>query len=61
MADTVQFSLTGIDSFVAKLEAVSFDVKRKGGRAALRKAAQVVADKAKEGAQKLDDAVQSIG
>uniref|UniRef100_A0A7C2BA65 HK97 gp10 family phage protein n=1 Tax=Pseudomonas graminis TaxID=158627 RepID=A0A7C2BA65_9PSED len=56
MVDTVQFSLIGIDSLVAKLEAVSYDVKRKGGRSALRKAAQVVAEKAKEGARKLDDA-----
>ena len=30
-------------------------MKRKGGRAALRKAAQVVVQKAKEGAERLDD------
>lgn len=55
MVDSVQFSLTGIDSLVSRLEAISYDVKRKGGRSALRKAAQVVADKAREGAEKLDD------
>lgn len=54
MAD-IEFSLTGIDALVGKLEAVSYDMKRKGGRSALRKAAQLVADKAKEGAQRLDD------
>lgn len=55
MAETVEFSLSGVDALVAKLEAVSYDMKRKGGRSALRKAAQVVAAKAKEGAQRLDD------
>lgn len=55
MVDTVQFSLTGIDSLVAKLEAVSYDVKRKGGRSALRKAAQFVAGKMEQGAQRIDD------
>lgn len=55
MADSVEFALIGIDSVVAKLESVSYDMKRKGGRSALRKAAQLVADKAKEGAQRVDD------
>lgn len=57
MADTVDFQLEGIDSLVGKLESISYDMKRKGGRSALRKAAQLVADKAKEGAQKLDDPI----
>ena len=55
MADSLEFSLVGIDSLVSKLETVSYAMKRKGGRSALRKAAQVVAAKAREGAQKLDD------
>lgn len=55
MADDIEFSLTGLDSLLGKLEAVAYDVKRKGGRSALRKAAQVVANKAKEGAERLDD------
>ena len=54
MAD-IEFSLTGLDSLLGKLEAVAYDVKRKGGRSALRKAAQVVANKAKDGAERLDD------
>lgn len=54
MAD-IEFSLTGIDSLVGKLESISYDMKRKGGRSALRKAAQLVADKMKEGAQRIDD------
>ena len=55
MADTVEFSITGLDSLLGKLEAVSYDVKRKGGRSALRKAAQIVVEKAKEGARRVDD------
>lgn len=56
MADGVEFSLTGIDELLGKLDAVTYDVKRKGGRFALRKAAQVVVAKAKANAQRIDDA-----
>lgn len=55
MADVVEFSITGLDSLLGKLDSVSYDVRRKGGRAALRKAAQVVMQKAKEGAERIDD------
>lgn len=55
MADDIEFSITGLDSLLGKLDAVTQDVKRKGGRAALRRAAQVLANKAKEEAQRLDD------
>lgn len=55
MADGVEFSITGLESLLGKLDSVSYDVRRKGGRAALRKAAQVVAKKAKEGAERIDD------
>lgn len=55
MADGVEFSITGLESLLGKLDAVSYDVRRKGGRAALRKAAQVVMQKAKEGAERIDD------
>lgn len=55
MAETVQFSLIGLDSLLGKLATVNDDIKRKGGRSALRKAAQVIAAKAKEGAERIDD------
>ncbi|WP_345956579.1 HK97 gp10 family phage protein [Pseudomonas fulva] len=55
MADGVDFSITGLDGLLGKLESVSYDVRRKGGRAALRKAAQIVMQKAKEGAERIDD------
>ncbi|UQB79115.1 HK97 gp10 family phage protein [Pseudomonas shirazica] len=54
MAD-VEFSITGLDGLLGKLDSLSYDVRRKGGRAALRKAAQVVMQKAKEGAERIDD------
>lgn len=55
MADGTEFSITGLDSLLGKLNSVSYDVRRKGGRAALRKAAQVVMQKAKDGAERIDD------
>jgi HK97 gp10 family phage protein len=55
MAEGLEFKLQGVDSLVAKLESVTYDMKRRGGRSALRKAAQLVADKAKENAARLDD------
>lgn len=55
MADGVEFSILGLDGLLGKLGAVSVDVRHKGGRAALRKAAQVVVQKAKEGAERMDD------
>lgn len=55
MVDGVEFNITGLDSLLGKLEAVTYDVKRKGGRAALRKAAQLVASAARSNAQGLDD------
>jgi HK97 gp10 family phage protein len=52
MAD---FELRGMESMLAKFDSIKQDVKYKGGRAALRKAANLIATKAKENAQKLDD------
>lgn len=55
MADGVEYTLTGVDELMGKLESISDDMKRKGGRAALRKAANVIASRAKSNAQRLDD------
>ncbi|WP_217476612.1 HK97-gp10 family putative phage morphogenesis protein [Stutzerimonas stutzeri] len=55
MAEAIEFSLIGIDSLLGKLDSVKQDVKSKGGRFALRKAAQLIAEKAKEGALRVDD------
>ncbi len=50
-----EFDLVGMESLLAKFDSIKQDVKYKGGRAALRKAANLIAAKAKENAQKLDD------
>jgi len=55
MSDGVDFSLVGMDELLGKLDAVKQDIKYKGGRFALRKAANLVAQKAKEGALRIDD------
>lgn len=55
MAETIEFKLDGLDSLLGKLDSVSHDIKRKGGRAALRKAAQLVAGAARENAARLND------
>lgn len=54
MAD-IEFSILGLDAVIAKFASVTDDIKRKGGRFALRKAANIVAAKAKAGALALDD------
>lgn len=55
MANDIQFSIIGLNPLLAKLEGVSYDMKRKGGRFALRKAAQVVERALKQNAARVDD------
>jgi len=55
MADSIQFSIIGLNPLLAKLESVSYDMKRKGGRFALRKAAQVVEKALKQNSARVDD------
>lgn len=50
-----QFELQGIDELRAKLQEVSTDMQLKGGRLALRRAAQLVRNSARRGAQGLND------
>lgn len=50
-----QVRMLGVDELVAKLDSLKYDVRYKGGRFALRKAAQLVRDKAKQNAQAVDD------
>lgn len=47
--------LNGIDELTAKLQGLKYDVQKKGGRFALRKAAQVIRDQARANALALDD------
>lgn len=55
MADEVKFSLIGLDGVLGKLATVSDEVKRKTGRSALRRAAEMVANNFREGARRWDD------
>lgn len=55
MASTVEFSIRGIDRLHKKLKGVSAELTNKTGRAALRKAANVVANDARMRALALDD------
>lgn len=55
MADGLEFKLEGAESLAGKLRELKSDVRYKGGRAALRKAANIVVDHAKAGAQRIDD------
>lgn len=53
--DDVTFNISGLDALNAKLASVKDDVKVKGGRFALRKAATLIAQRARENALRLDD------
>lgn len=55
MADGVEFSLTGLDSLMGKLNSINDDLRRKGGRSALRKAAGIIVSNAKSRAARIDD------
>ncbi len=53
--DRADFGLQGVDEIVAKFEEISIETRRKGGRSALRKAANLVRDAAVRNAQQIDD------
>lgn len=55
MADGVDFSIIGLDALQGKLLSISDDLRRRGGRVALRRAGNVIVDKAKENASRIDD------
>lgn len=50
-----QLGLQGIEELTVKFGSLKYDVKYKGGRFALRKAANFVAEKARQGAIRIDD------
>jgi HK97 gp10 family phage protein len=53
----VDFSvkMTGVDELAKKLDGLKYDMAKKGGRFALRKAAQVIRNQARQNAQGVDD------
>lgn len=56
MADfDVTVQMNGLEELNKKLQGLSYDVQKKGGRFALRKAAQVLRDAARASARQVDD------
>lgn len=55
MADGFSVTMSGVDELVKKLEGLKYDARKKGGRFALRKAAQVIRNQARQNAQSLND------
>lgn len=55
MADSVDFTLAGYSELLDKFNSLDDEVRYKGGRFALRKAANLIADKARQGAARIDD------
>lgn len=55
MPDEIKFEIQGAEELLAKIKSVNNDLRYKGGRFALRKAANLVRDAAKANAEKLDD------
>lgn len=55
MTDGISFNLTGVDELIKLMDSVSVDTRRKSGRFALRKAAAIIANKAKANAGRFDD------
>ncbi|MFA6204227.1 MAG: HK97-gp10 family putative phage morphogenesis protein [Gallionella sp.] len=55
MADVISAKIEGLDSLLGKLENLTYQTKKKGGRSALRKAAAYIRDIAKSNASRIDD------
>lgn len=55
MADSFELKVEGLDALLGKLENLKYETRKKGGRSALRKAAQLVRDAARSNAKVLDD------
>lgn len=51
----IEFKIDGLEALQSKLKNISTETQYKGGRFALRKAAQIVRNAARQGAQQLDD------
>ena len=52
---SVEYRVTGMEELTSKLKTVTTDMQHKGGRYALRKAAQVLRDQARMNAARVDD------
>lgn len=52
--DRIDYTMEGLPELLGKLDSVTQDIKYKGGRFALRRAAQVIRDQARDNAGKVD-------
>lgn len=59
MTDPVALNVDGLEPLLARMDNISFDLRKKGGRFAMRKAANLIRDKARENAKQLDDPVSA--
>lgn len=50
-----QFKIEGLEAIQARMQNVGHEIRYKGGRYALRKSANLIADKVKENALRIDD------
>jgi|SRR6188474_2072032 len=55
MGDSVDFKITGVEELVGKLRGLTYDLRYKGGRAAMRSASDVIVNAAKANALRIDD------
>ncbi|MBZ5489145.1 HK97 gp10 family phage protein [Halomonas aquamarina] len=59
MTDPVALNVEGLDQLLARMDNINYDLRKKGGRFAMRKAANLIRDKAKENAKQIDDPVSA--
>ncbi|MGQ7253977.1 HK97-gp10 family putative phage morphogenesis protein [Vreelandella titanicae] len=55
MVDPVTANVEGLEPLLARMDSMSFDLRKKGGRFAMRKAANVIRDKARQNAAQVND------
>ena len=55
MTDPISANVEGLEPLLARMENLSYDLRKKGGRFAMRKAANLVRDKARQNAAQVND------
>ena len=55
MVDPVTANVEGLEPLLARMDNISFDLRKKGGRFAWRKAANIIRDKARQNASQVND------
>jgi len=59
VVDPVAANVEGLEPLLARMDNISFDLRYKGGRFGMRKAAEVIRQKAADNAKQLDDPTSS--